>query len=59
MIGIALVDDMEYQLCCDIAEKLNELDTDDLCQLVINLSFNFPKIRGYIIRHYYDLVCGD
>ena len=52
---VEIIDD-DYLKCCDIAEKLEELDSKLLSQLLICIFANFQETRQYVLNNYYDVI---
>lgn len=53
---VEIIDDLKYQQCCGIADKLEELDSKILSQLLICIFANFPETRDYVLNLHYDIV---
>lgn len=51
------INDEDYQTCCKIAEKLEDLgESRALAQLIINLCFNYDEAKDYVVNYYSDVI---
>lgn len=51
------ITDEDYQTCCKIAEKLEDLGEDKiLAQIIINLCFNYDEAKDYVVNYYSEII---
>lgn len=46
----------DYTKCCDIIEKLEEVDSKELANLCISLAYNYEIVRSKILNEYGELI---
>lgn len=49
----------DYEICCTIIEKLEELDSRELSRMTIMLVANIPMARELVIGQYMDVLNDD
>ena len=49
----------DYIKCCNIIEKLDELDCNALVNLAISLVANYPETRDFVIGQYQEILIED
>lgn len=54
-----MIEDKDYQICCKIIEKLEELDSRELSRMAIMLVANIPMARDLVIGQYMDVLNDD
>lgn len=56
---MSIVEDKDYQKCCDIIGRLGDLESEFMVDLLISLSANYKDVRDYIINYYSDVLEED
>lgn len=53
---MSIVEDNDFKECCDIIEKLGNLGSEFMVDLLISLSANYKDVRNYILNYYSELL---
>ncbi len=53
---MSIVEDNDFKECCDIIEKLGDLDSEFMVNLLISLSANYKDVRNHILNYYSELL---